>query len=83
VLRKLVGSESNAEIPVVLLENGAVMSKFHGGIEAEEALAQKDFKRFVAIQMEAHKERVRMEARKVEKVDRIRQGIERSFSQWD
>jgi hypothetical protein len=49
-------SEINAEIPVILLEHGAVMSKFHGGIEAEEALARKDFKRFVAIQMEAHKE---------------------------
>jgi hypothetical protein len=49
-------SEIDAEIPVILLEHGAVMSKFHGGIEAEEALARKDFKRFVAIQMEAHKE---------------------------
>jgi hypothetical protein len=50
------GSEINAKIPVILLEHGAVISKFHGGIEAEEALARKDFKRFVAIQMEAHKE---------------------------
>jgi hypothetical protein len=62
VLRRLGGSESNAEIPVILLEHGAVMSKFHGGIEAEEELARKDFKRFVAIQMEAHKE-IRMRQR--------------------
>jgi hypothetical protein len=55
-------SEINAEIPVILLEHGAVMSKFHGGIEAEEALARKDFKRFVAIQMEAYKE-IRMRQR--------------------
>jgi ankyrin repeat protein len=55
-------SEINVEIPVTLLEHGAVMSKFYGGIEAEEGLARKDFKRFVAIQMEARKE-IRMRPR--------------------
>jgi ankyrin repeat protein len=56
MLRNDPGSEIYAKIPVILLEHGAVMSKFHGGIEAEEALARKDFKRFVAIQMDPLKE---------------------------
>jgi ankyrin repeat protein len=43
------------DVAVILLQHGAVMSKFHGGIEAEEELARKDFKRFIAIQMEAKK----------------------------
>ena len=36
----------------MLLEHGAAVSKFRGGAEAEDALAKKDFKRFVAIQRE-------------------------------
>jgi Ankyrin repeats (3 copies)/Ankyrin repeat len=39
-------------IAILLLERGAVVPNFLGGTEAEETLARKDFKRFVAIQIE-------------------------------
>jgi ankyrin repeat protein len=70
----------NTKIPVILLEHGAVMSKFHGGIEAEEALARKDFKRFVAIQVEARKEKFRMRSKKHRRYP-LRVRDTRSFSQ--
>jgi hypothetical protein len=40
-------------IAIMLLEHGAAISNFGGGSEAEEALARKDFRKFVAIQVEA------------------------------
>jgi hypothetical protein len=74
-------SKTNAGIAVILLEHGAVMSKFHGGIEAEEALARKDFKRFVAIQVEAREEiRMRQWSKKHRRYP-LRVRDIRSFSQ--
>ena len=43
----------DSRIAIMLLEHGAAISNFGGGSEAEEALARKDFRKFVAIQVEA------------------------------
>jgi hypothetical protein len=53
----------NSEIAVILLQHGAVMSKFGGGIEARETLARKDLLKFVAIQVELLLKRKREKAR--------------------
>jgi len=53
----------NLEIAIMLLEHGAVMSKFGGGIEAGEALARKDFGKFVAIQVEVLLQKEKEKAR--------------------
>ena len=37
---------------ILLLEHGAVMNRYLSSIEAEEALARRDFRRFVGIQIE-------------------------------
>jgi len=47
------------EALVMILEHGAVVSKFRGGILAEDALARKDFKQFVELQIKTRGERVR------------------------
>jgi hypothetical protein len=47
---------NNADAAVLLLEHGAVVYAFRGEKKAEEALERKDFRRFVAIQVEKLRE---------------------------
>jgi ankyrin repeat protein len=54
---------NNTDAVVLLLEHGAVMYGFLGGIEAKEALERKDFKRFVAIQVEKLQARLNLVGR--------------------
>jgi hypothetical protein len=44
-------SRKDTRLAIALLEQGMVLAKYNGGAEAEEALAGKDFKRFVDIQI--------------------------------
>ncbi|KAE9362807.1 hypothetical protein N431DRAFT_143161 [Stipitochalara longipes BDJ] len=51
-----LGNYATSKSLVMILELCAVVAKFRGGIEMDEALARKNFKRSVEIQMELGKE---------------------------